>query len=97
MIWRGHGEEFYAQSLQRRRRRDGKRERRAVENAGGIKQRAVGTFINEGMGELTGQRLGHGEIRSVAIGDEERGFCSKKPGKAALEFAVEGMVAGGLA
>ena len=57
----------------------------------------MGTLVNEGVGEIASQRLCYGKICGVAIGEKERGFRSEKSGKAALEFAVEGMVAGRLA
>lgn len=68
-----------------------------LKEPGGIKQRAVGALVHEGMGELASQRLGHGKIRNVAIGDEKRGFRSEKPGDAVLQLAVERMIAGGFA
>lgn len=75
----------------------GKGDDGAPENAGGVEERAVGAFINEGMGEFAGQRLRDGEIGDVTVGDKECAFRSKKSGDAAFKFAVERMVAGGFA
>ena len=75
----------------------GKGDDGAPENAGGVEERAVGAFINEGMGEFAGQRLRDGEIGDVTVGDKECAFRSKKSGDAAFKFAVKRMVAGGFA
>jgi len=69
----------------------------ALEQQGRILQGRMGELIDEGVGDLAAQCLGHGDGREIAVGQQGGGFGVEEAGEGGFELGVNGQVAGGAA
>jgi hypothetical protein len=67
----------------------------AIEHACGVDERGVGKIVDERMGEFSGERLGGGHGREVAVGKNNGGFGAEKRRKLLLKLRIDFVVAGG--